>query len=102
MFGSLHRKLDQLLAGQARLEALLTTESETTMATIDDLITQVQNQTTITSSAVTLLNGLSAQLASAGTDPTKLANLASAIKTNTDALAAAVKENTPATSLQNA
>lgn len=66
------------------------------MSTLDDLAAQVSRSTSVSESAVTLLKGLKAKLDAAGTDPVKLAELSAALSTETDKLAAAVTENTPA------
>ena len=68
-----------------------------TMAALDDLTAAVAANTTVTGSALTLIQGLAAQLAAAGTDPVKLAALAAQLKSSDDALAAAVAANTPST-----
>lgn len=65
------------------------------MAAIDDLQTAVAAEDTVIDSAVTLLNGIPALIAAAGTDPAKLTALQSDIKTRTAALAAAVLVATP-------
>lgn len=70
------------------------------MSALDDLTTQVAANTTVEGSAITLIQGLAAQLAAAGTDPTKLAALQSQLKTSADALAAAITANTPAAPAQ--
>lgn len=61
-----------------------------------DLKTQVAASTSVEGSAVILINGFAAQLASAGTDPVALAALHDSLKSSSDALAAAVAANTPA------
>ena len=66
------------------------------MSAIDDLSAQVSANTTVVGSALTLIQGLAAQLAAAGTDPAKLAALQASLKASDDALAAAVAANTPA------
>lgn len=66
------------------------------MAAIDDLTTAITAENTVIDSAVTLINGFSAELAAAGADPAKLAALQTEIQTKTAALAAAVLANTPA------
>lgn len=63
---------------------------------LDDLTAEVAAETTVEQSAITLLNGLAAQLAAAGTDPVKLKALTASIKSSSDSLAAAVVANTPA------
>lgn len=73
-------------------------ESENFMANvkadIDTLTAQVAQNTTVEQSAITLINGLAAQIAAAGTDPAKLDALQAQLKTSADALAAAVAANT--------
>lgn len=66
------------------------------MAAIDDLTAQVAANTTVIGSALTLIQGLAAALAAAGTDPVKLAALQASLKQSDDDLAAAVAANTPA------
>lgn len=86
------RLLEELLTRVKAIQA-----QETIMAAeLDDLTTQVEATATAEQSAIVLLNGLAAALAAAGTDPVKLAALRASLKTNTDALAAAVVANTPA------
>lgn len=66
------------------------------MASLDALTAQVTANTTVVESALTLINGFSVALAAAGTDPAKLADLATQLKSEDDKLAAAVAANTPA------
>lgn len=61
---------------------------------LDDLTAEVAEVDSVEQSAITLINGLAAQLAAAGTDPVKLKALRDDLKTNADALAAAVAANT--------
>lgn len=74
---------------------------ETLMAKIDDLTVQVAANTTVIESALTLIQGFSARLdaaiaeAKAGNDAA-LTTLAADLKSEDDALAAAVAANTPA------
>jgi predicted nucleic acid-binding Zn-ribbon protein len=89
--GRADRKLDQILA---RLDALGRQESQI-MQELDDLTTQVKATDDTEQSALVLINGISDRLAAAGTDPVKLAALTADLKTNSDALAAAVVANTP-------
>lgn len=70
---------------------------------IDRLEQEVARDTDVTSSAATLLNGLSAELqqvkdelAAQGVDNARLNSLVDSVASNTDALAAAVAANTPA------
>ena len=62
---------------------------------IDDLTAAVAAEDTVIDSAVTLLNGIPALIAAAGTDQAKLTALQSDITAKTTALAAAVLANTP-------
>lgn len=71
------------------------------MNTIDDVVTNVTNENTVIDSAVTLIQGLEAQITAlkVGTDPVtqaKIDALVTSIKAKTDALAAAVATGTPA------
>lgn len=79
----------------AKLDAIQTKETRI-MAAIDDLTAQVAANSTVIGSALTLIQGLAAALAAAGTDPVKLAALQATLKQNDDDLAAAVAANTPA------
>ncbi len=87
----------------SRLNALserLTKETGQKIEVIGADLTQKQDLLKVesvlkTDSAVTLLQGLAAALAAAGTDPAKLAQLHTDITTKTSALAAAVAANTP-------
>lgn len=62
---------------------------------LDDLTAKVAANGTVIGSAVTLLQGLKAQLDAAGTDPVKLKALSDQIGTQDDQLAAAIAANTP-------
>lgn len=66
------------------------------MAKIDEVIAEVQEEASVIDSAVTLLRNIKALLDAAGTDPAKLDQLKVMIDANTEKLAAAVVENTPA------
>ncbi len=91
---AINAKLDRLLA-----QAAAQTEREDAMAkTLDDVLADVQAETTVTQSAITLLQGLKAQLdaAIAAGDLTKVQQIADGIEANTAALSAAVSANTPA------
>lgn len=57
---------------------------------------QVAENNSVVGSALTLIQGLRAQLDAAGTDPAALAALSTSLKATDDALAAAVAANTPA------
>lgn len=64
-------------------------------AEFDALVAQVTENTTVEASAVTLIQGIAAQLAGNPT-PAQVDALAAELKTSSDALAAAVAANTPA------
>lgn len=85
-------KLDDILS---RLRALQG-EGRTMSKELDDLRAEVERDRTVDESAITLLNGLSAQIAAQKDDPVALAKLAEDLKGQSDALAAAVAANTPA------
>lgn len=90
--GSADRKLDQILA---QLRAM-TRQEITIMANLSQLQAQVEQSTSVERSAIVLLNGLAAKLDEAGTDPAKLAELTSSLRSGSDDLAAAITKNTPA------
>lgn len=92
------RKLSATLARIERnLDAILALEIKE-MAAIDTLEAAVAKQTTVIGGATKLLADLSALIKSAGTDPAKLDAITKHLDDNTDALAAAVAANTPASS----
>ncbi len=66
------------------------------MSALDDLTTQVAANTTVEQSAVTLIQGIAAQLAASATDATKVAALSAQLKASADSLSAAIVANTPA------
>lgn len=89
----LDEKLDQVIWLQTvalRLEIKMANE-------LDALTAQVAANTTVSASALALINGIAARITAAGVDPAKLAALTASLKTDDDALAAAVVANTPAT-----
>jgi ABC-type Zn2+ transport system substrate-binding protein/surface adhesin len=66
------------------------------MATLADLQAQVAKEDTVIDSAITLLQGLAAQVAALTPNQAAIDALAADIGAKTDALAAAVTANTPA------
>jgi len=66
------------------------------MSELDSLAAQVAANRTVAQSALTLINGIADRIAAAGGDPAKLAELTASLKSDDDALAAAVTANTPA------
>ena len=67
------------------------------MADLSGLTAEVTRNTSVEQSALTLIQGLAAQIAAAGTDPVKLKALQDQLAQNDDALAAAVAANTAPT-----
>jgi hypothetical protein len=65
-------------------------------AELDALQAAVTNEDTVIDSAITLIQGLAAQIAANATDPAKLKALADDVNAKAQALAAAVAANTPA------
>lgn len=63
---------------------------------LDDLQTSVAHNTDVEESAITLIQGLAAQIAAAGTDPVALQALTDSLNAESEKLAAAVAANTPA------
>lgn len=70
-------------------------KEDTIMAQIDDILADVTDESTVDDSIITLLTSLSAQLAAAGTDSVKLAQVKTLIDSNKAKIAAAVVANTP-------
>ncbi len=65
-------------------------------ADLTALQAQVQTNTEVEASAVTLIQGIAQQLADAKTDPAAVQAIADQLNTSATALAAAVAANTPA------
>ncbi len=65
------------------------------MAELDDLTAQVAANKTVIDSALVLINGIADRIKAAGTDPAALKALTDSLKSEDDALAAAVTANTP-------
>jgi hypothetical protein len=95
MGDQLHRKLDQILAAISSLQAIVIQQGTATMSALSDLTAQVQASTTVETSAVTLIQGIAAQITAAGGNPTALAALTAQLNASAAALAAAVVANTP-------
>lgn len=74
----------------------LTQGAQAMAADLTELQTQVEQNTSVTQSAVALLDGLKAQLDAAGTDPAALSALSAALGSNSQSLADALTRNTPA------
>jgi uncharacterized membrane protein affecting hemolysin expression len=89
-FKRLHRKLDYIIYLLERIYG----KEHIMGATLEQLIEQVQVNTQIEQSAVTLIQGIAEQLAAAKDDPEQIQELVDQLKTSADALAAAVLANT--------
>lgn len=80
----------------AELKTFITREFKKMSAALDRLTTEVNENTAVIDSAVTLINGLAQQIRDAVDDPAKLNALADELDAKSNALAAAVAANTPA------
>ena len=103
-FDRIESKLDQVIAQQARIYALLTKQGALAMGLkedVDNLVAEVEENTTVVGSVQTLLTQLTSMLTSLKdqiADPAAQAALQQAITTldaNNKAIAAAVTANTP-------
>lgn len=97
------RKLDQLIDEVRTLNRNIIKSQqqqqhnqEEAMATLEELQAEVSENTDVTGSAVSLINGLAQQLrdAIAANDPAALQALADQLDANSNALAAAIGANT--------
>ena len=89
---SVDRKLEQIINHLYRIEF-----KENVMAQeLDNLTQQVQQDTDVESSAITLLQGLSQQIASLKQDPQAIQRLADKLQQSSAQLASAITANTPA------
>ena len=102
LFGHEHHHNDNPMDGASpavvelyHMLAHIIETQEKIMAAIDDLAAAVAAEDTVIDGAVTLLNGIPALIAAAGTDPAKLAALQADITAKTTTLAAAVLAGTP-------
>jgi glycerol-3-phosphate O-acyltransferase len=84
-------KLDEIL----HLLRVVIRKEDNMSKELDDLTVQVKANIDAEASAVTLIQGIAAQLLAAAQDPAKIVALSSTLKTSADALAAAVVANTP-------
>jgi hypothetical protein len=87
--------LDLLKAIKADIHAVKA-EEDTMAATIQDVLTDVQAETTVEGSVITLLNSLSAQLLAANVPQATIDSIVGTLQSNTAALSAALAANTPA------
>lgn len=83
-------KLDEILV----LLRSVHKEQETMSKELDDLTAQVKANTDLEASAVSLIEGIAAQLAAAATDPVKVSALAGQLQASAAALSAAIFANT--------
>jgi len=90
------KRLERIEDKLDALTSLLNRAQEEVMADLTALKAEVERNTAVDQSAVTLLNGLAAQIESLKTDPVALQALADQLKGSSDDLAAAVAANTPA------
>jgi len=84
-------KLDLILSKLSTLEQMLMTTDEAIAA----LAAKVAEQSTVVESAVTLINGLAAQLTAAADDPAQIMAIVDSLTAQSGALAGAVEANTP-------
>ena len=98
-----NKKLDQKLSQIVTLLLNIKQKEEEMALNFDALIAQVERNTQIDTSAITLLNGLTAKINQLAADladqpvaAAKIAELAAALGASTDALVSAVAANTPA------
>ena len=78
-----------------RLLNEINTKEDTIMGAMEDLDREVTENNDAIQSAITLIKGIAQMLKDAGTNPQKLAELASKLNAQSEALAQAVLENTP-------
>ena len=91
-FESIEHKLDKILN---ILDSIFSQE-QSIMADLSALTSQVEQNSTVEASAVTLIQGLASQITAAGTDPVAIASLVTQLNTSAAGLAAAIAANTPA------
>jgi hypothetical protein len=96
-FNEVDDKLDRVLWNQRLLLSLIGGMEREEMADLTALTAQVAATVGVEQSAITLIQGIAAQLAAAQTDPVAVANLAAQLKASSDALAAAITANSTGT-----
>lgn len=69
---------------------------EKIMAELDDLKAEIARNTSVSQSAVLLLQGVTQKIEAAKTDPNAIQQLVNELRSNTDSLAQAVAQSTPA------
>lgn len=85
-------KLDRIL----RVLKDIQLKEEQMSIELEALTIQVTENTNLEQSAITLIEGIAAQLIAIKDDPVKIAALATSLKASADNLAAAITANTPA------
>lgn len=88
----INHKLDLVLLRLDEIER----EAKDMSAQLDRIKAQVEKSTTVTQSAVALINGLAEQIRQLKDDPALLEQLASDLDAQSSSLAKAVQDNTPA------
>jgi tRNA U34 5-carboxymethylaminomethyl modifying enzyme MnmG/GidA len=89
-------QIDKRLVALGNQLGLVQQQEGKIMAQLDDITSAVEEETTVNSSAITLLTQLAQSIESLKNDPAALSALATQIRSNSSALAAAVTANTPA------
>jgi outer membrane murein-binding lipoprotein Lpp len=86
--------IERLSRIEAKLDQLIR-EGQTMSAEIDALAAQVEKNTELEASAVTLIEGLAARIEAAQDDPVRLRALTDELRQKADVLATAITTNTP-------
>ena len=86
--------LRQLLAGQQAIKALIEKGFNTVSPELSTLKAQVDKNTSIEESAVTLIQGMAAQMQAAKEDPAAIQALADELNASASDLSAAIQANT--------
>ncbi len=89
-------RMTRVVSVDAAMDAASLRNKEEMMADLSQIRSEVEENSDVTSSAVALLNDLSARLSEIADDPEEVRALAEQLSSQTDALAAAVAANTPA------
>lgn len=87
----LERKIDAMLRAQ-NIELEMEYEQ---MKTMDELLVEVERQTTVSDSIAAMVNALQDEITAANGDKAKIQAAFDKVKANTDKLADAALENTP-------
>jgi hypothetical protein len=94
--GQSKKRLEQKLDALTHLVTLVLLKEGTIMAAIDDLLADVQDETTVVGSVEALLTNLTNLLKTAGATPAQIAAVQAVVDANKGRLSAAVVANTPA------